>query len=163
MYYGCIFKLFTVFDLLTGEKIVMSMSTLKNALSRFLKGGIFIRLLIVLVGVFFSTEILAGVTAQLTLTQINTTITHGIGTTVSVMQDIALVAGIGFIFSSFFKFHQHKMNPTQVPLSQGVTLLVIGAGLTVFPHLLNTASQGVFGTGIAKAGSTAVRSVVATS
>src|SRR3990167_744076 len=47
-----------------------------------------------------------------------------------IFQDIGLVAGIGFVIGSFFKFHQHKMNPTQVPLSQGITLLLVGAGLS---------------------------------
>jgi len=59
-----------------------------------------------------------------------------------------LIAGIGFIMASFFKFHQHKLNPTQVPMSQGITLLLIGAGLAVFPHLFGTATQAVFGTKI---------------
>ena len=117
------------------------------------------RLLIVMAGVLCATTAPAAI-SQLTLSQINTKITTGIGQIVVIMQDVALVAGIGFIFSSFFKFHQHKMNPTQVPLSQGVTLLVIGAALAVFPHLLNTASEGVFGTTIAKAGQTGIKGIV---
>ena len=65
-----------------------------------------------------------------------------------------MIAGIGFIMASFFKFHQHKLNPTQVPLSQGITLLLIGAGLAVFPTLLPTATHAVFGSSadIAKIG-----------
>jgi intracellular multiplication protein IcmD len=77
------------------------------------------------------------------------TIASNVGSSVhqlSVMlQDLSLIAGIGFIMASFFKFHQHKLNPTQVPMSQGVTLLVIGGGLTLFPILLPTAGTAVIG------------------
>ena len=65
----------------------------------------------------------------------------------NILTDIALIAGIAFILASFFKFHQHKLNPTQVPISQGVTLLLIGTALTLFVVLLPTASQAVFGAG----------------
>ena len=57
--------------------------------------------------------------------------------------DVALISGIGFVLVSFFKFHAHKNNPQQIPLSQGISLLVIGAGLMVFPYMLQ---------GVAKAG-----------
>ena len=59
--------------------------------------------------------------------------------------DIALVAGIGFIMAAFFKFHQHKQNPQQVPISNGVTLLLVGAGLSMFTVILPTATTAVFG------------------
>ena len=62
------------------------------------------------------------------------------------LQAIALISGIGFIMAAFFKFHQHKLNPTQVPLSQGLTLLVIGAGLTLFPMLIPTIGSAITGT-----------------
>lgn len=76
-------------------------------------------------------------------------ITANVNTTVSqlsrILTDIALIAGISFILASFFKFHQHKLNPTQVPISQGVTLLLIGAALTLFVVMLPTATTAVFG------------------
>lgn len=72
-----------------------------------------------------------------------------VGTTVTevakMLQDLSLIAGIGFIMASFFKFHQHKLNPTQVPMSQGVTLLAIGGGLTLFPLLIPTAGTTILG------------------
>lgn len=77
-------------------------------------------------------------------------ISDNIGTSVTalarILSDISLVAGIGFVMASLFKFHQHKLNPTQVPISQGVTLLMIGAGLVLFPYLVPTAKRAVFGT-----------------
>ncbi len=61
-----------------------------------------------------------------------------------ILTDIAVLAGVGFVLASLFKFHQHKLNPTQVPISQGVTLLLVGAALLVFPLLLSTTTQAVF-------------------
>ena len=76
-------------------------------------------------------------------------ITANVNTTISelskILTDIALIAGVGFILASLFKFHQHKLNPTQVPISQGVTLLLIGAALTLFVVMLPTAKRAVFG------------------
>lgn len=121
--------------------------------------GLFPRMLAIFVGLFVAADVLAG-TTSLTLTAINTSLTSGVGNFVKLMQDISTVAGVGFIFSAFFKFHQHKMQPTQVPLSQGVTMLLIGAGLTVFPHLLNTTSKAVFGQSIAQVGGSDIKNVV---
>ena len=62
----------------------------------------------------------------------------------TIISDTSLVTGVGFTMCSFFKFHQHKLNPTQVPLSQGCTLLLIGAGLCFLPLLLPSAANAVF-------------------
>jgi intracellular multiplication protein IcmD len=84
-------------------------------------------------------------------TNINENVKKGVkgfaNTAIFVMQVVAYVAGTGFVFTSFFKFDQHKKNPTQIPLSQPLTLLAIGAGLLVLPQILNglKASLGVTG------------------
>jgi len=80
----------------------------------------------------------------------------------TVFSDISLIAGVGFVMASFFKFHQHKLNPTQVPISQGVTLLLIGAGLIIFPSVLPTAKRAVFGSSaeIAKVGGGQIHSII---
>ncbi len=127
---------------------------------QFFSSGIAARLFVMLAGVFLAGDVFGAAAEQLTLTTLNTKISTGVGSVIVIMQDVATITGIAFIFSSFFKFHQHKMNPTQVPMSQGVTLLVIGAGLTVFPHLLNTASLGLFGQTITKAGDKGIAEVV---
>ncbi len=79
------------------------------------------------------------------------TISKSVDSTVAelatVLIDVSLIAGIGFIIAAFFKFHQHKQNPTQVQMSQGVSLLLIGCGLTLIPLLIPTASVAVLGTG----------------
>ena len=126
---------------------------------RWFYAGLCMRFFVLLSGILFASEVLAG-GSQLTLTGINSTLGTGIGNVVKIMQDIATVAGVGFIFAAFFKFHQHKMQPTQVPLSQGVVMLVIGAGLTVFPHLLGTASKGVFGQSVARVGGTDITAAI---
>ena len=121
--------------------------------------GMLLRMIAIFSGLFFATQIFA-TPSQLTVSGIQSNLSHGITSITIVMEDIALVAGIGFIFASFFKFHQHKMNPTQAPLSQGVTLLVIGSGLAVFPHLLSTTTQGVFGQNVTTLGSSSISKVI---
>lgn len=128
---------------------------------RFFWSAILFRL-IILVGGFLFVDAAFAIT-QPTIGQVSKNINTGIVGFATILQDIALICGVGFILASFFKFHQHKLNPTQVPMSQGVTLLIIGAGLTVFPHLLNTVSKGVFGTTAEKLGSTDIKSVLSAS
>ncbi|HYF97496.1 MAG TPA: type IV secretion protein IcmD [Coxiellaceae bacterium] len=79
-------------------------------------------------------------------TSIGNNVTATMSSAAKIMQSVALVAGIGFIMVSFFKFHQHKQNPTQVPLSQGLAMLVIGAGLVLLPTLIPTAESVITGT-----------------
>lgn len=63
----------------------------------------------------------------------------------TIFTDVAIIAGIAFCVAAFFKFHQHKQNPQQVQMSQGVSLLLIGCGLTLIPLLVPTASVSVLG------------------
>lgn len=72
---------------------------------------------------------------------INTTVSEG----AVILQDTSLIIGIALIMAAFFKFHAHKNNPTQVPLSHGFTLLLIGGGLCFFPFLLDTAGDVFLG------------------
>lgn len=88
-----------------------------------------------------------GASSTVTLSAIATNIGKSVTSLSIILEDTALIAGIGFILASFFKFHQHKMNPQQAPMSQGITLLLIGAGLTLFPVLIPTAATVVVGTG----------------
>jgi len=74
---------------------------------------------------------------------------------------ISLMAGIGFIMALFFKFHQHKQNPTQVPISQGITLLLIGSAMVVFPYLLQPLSGAIFGDGsVSKLDGQAIQTII---
>lgn len=80
-----------------------------------------------------------------TLSVIQSNIAKSVTETARILQDMSLIAGIGFILSSFFKFHQHKLNPTQVPMSQGLSLLLVGGCLTMFPILIPTAGSTILG------------------
>ncbi len=92
---------------------------------------------------FISSDVMALTSPS--IAAIKASVAGSIKDLMSILQDIAMVTGVGFVIASFFKFHQHKMQPTQVPLSQGVTLLLVGAALTVFPGLLGTATKSAFG------------------
>ncbi len=94
---------------------------------------------------FMSTDVMAAGLSSPSIGAIKANISSSIKDLMTILQDVAMVTGIGFVIAAFFKFHQHKMQPTQVPLSQGVTLLLVGAGLTVFPSLLGTATKSAFG------------------
>lgn len=115
---------------------------------RFIQNGFLFRLIVMLAGFFIANDAMA--TATVTLSGISSNVGKSIGHIANLLEDVSLVTGIGFVLASFFKFHQHKLQPTQVPMSQGVTLLVIGAGLCVFPHLLNTTTTAAFGQSVAK-------------
>lgn len=119
-----------------------------------------LRLLALSSGILCASVLMTTTADALTLTQVQGNVTAGVVNIGKILEDLALIAGIGFIFASFFKFHQHKMNPTQVPMSQGVTLLLVGAGLAVFPELLGVATQAVFATGVDKAGGSGIVSVI---
>ncbi len=85
-------------------------------------------------------------TGGIALSSINSNIDTSVTVLAKILSDISLIAGIGFVMASFFKFHQHKLNPTNIPLSQGITLILIGSGLILFPTLLPTTTRAVFGT-----------------
>lgn len=125
---------------------------------RFIQSGLMVRLVILFVGFFIANDAMAA--ASVTLSVISSHVGKSISSIAKLLEDVALVCGIGFILASFFKFHQHKLQPTQVPMSQGVTLLVIGAGLSVFPHLLNTTTMAAFGQSANQINSTAITSVI---
>ena len=65
----------------------------------------------------------------------------------TIIKYVSLVAGVGFILTSLFKFDQHKKNPTQIPMSQPLTLLVIGACLMVLPYIVTEVSGATGGSG----------------
>ncbi|HLD16978.1 MAG TPA: type IV secretion protein IcmD [Coxiellaceae bacterium] len=103
------------------------------------KAGLFIGL------ISLSTIAMAQTGSYIGLQTIASNVASTVESLAKMLQVIALIAGIGFIMAAFFKFHQHKLNPTQVPLSQGLTLLLIGSGLTMFPILIPTAGTTLLG------------------
>ncbi len=113
----------------------------KNNSRALMKVGLF---LMTIAGVCFAGMALAQPSGA-SISEIAKNVNGSVSSLATILSDIALIAGIGFVMASFFKFHQHKLNPTQVPLSQGITLLMIGAGLMLFPAMLPTATKAVFG------------------
>ena len=83
-----------------------------------------------------------------TVQTIASNMTRTVSSVANIISNVALVVGLSLVCASFFKLKQHKDQPTQVPISNGVTLLVIGAALTVFPLLLPTANQAAFGSSV---------------
>ncbi len=77
------------------------------------------------------------------LANIAVSITGIMGDFVSLIFAIAAVAGSGFLLVSFFKFKQHKDNPTQVPLGQPIALLMIGVGLVWLPFIAEQTGETV--------------------
>lgn len=85
---------------------------------------------------------------DLTIAAIASNMQSTVSSVANIISNVALVVGLSLVCASFFKLKQHKDQPTQVPISNGVTLLVIGAALTVFPLLLPTANQAAFGSSV---------------
>jgi intracellular multiplication protein IcmD len=68
------------------------------------------------------------------------------GDLASLITAASYVAGIGFAMMGMLKLKAHKDNPTQVPLSQPLVLLIIAAGLVFLPSIISTAGETIWGT-----------------
>lgn len=118
----------------------------KNQLNHRLKGlakvtGLFIAVF----GVLYTGMASAAAGSSVTLSDIAGTVGGSVSQLATILIDVALITGIGFIMASFFKFHQHKLNPNQVSMTQGISLLLIGCGLTLVPLIIPTASMAILG------------------
>ena len=111
-------------------------------------GKVFLKALPILVGIGLIVGVSYADGSDVTIQTISDNMKNTIGFTASIISNVALIVGIALICASFFKLKQHKDQPTQVPVSNGVTLLVIGAALTIFPVLLPTANKAAFGTDV---------------
>ena len=115
---------------------------------------------VLVAGAFASDIVFAQNNAQ-SLSQIASNVEGSLSSVARLLEDISLVAGIGFIMASFFKLYQHKNNPTQIPISNGLTMLGIGA-LTLFPALIPTAATSIIGSQgtMAKLGGSQISQVI---
>lgn len=57
----------------------------------------------------------------------------------------AYTAGLGFLMATFYKFKQHKDNPTQVPIGNPLTMLTIAVLLLYLGNLIQPIGQTIFG------------------
>jgi intracellular multiplication protein IcmD len=103
---------------------------------------------------FLSTHAYAN-SATLTPTQAETNVKDYLGIALNILTYVSYTAGVFFIFASLFKFDQHKKNPTQIPMSQPLTLFVIGAALCLLPTVINFATGGGSKDSISIGGTTA--------
>jgi intracellular multiplication protein IcmD len=134
---------------------------ISKKLSTFIKAAIKTSLIL---GLGFSAVTFAATPTAVSLSTIGTNVDTSVVQMARVFTDLSLIAGIGFVMASFFKFHQHKLNPQQVPISQGITLLLIGAGLMLFPVMLPTATHAVFGSqAISKVGGSEIGGLIGNS
>ncbi len=107
-----------------------------------------VKCLPIIVGVGLVSGICFADGSDVTIQTIASNMQSTVSSVANIISNVALVVGLSLVCASFFKLKQHKDQPTQVPISNGVTLLVIGAALTVFPLLLPTANQAAFGSGV---------------
>jgi hypothetical protein len=52
-----------------------------------------------------------------------------------VFEDVALVAGVGFLFAALVQYKAHRENPSQVRLSKPVSYVFFGVVLILFPFV----------------------------
>ena len=57
----------------------------------------------------------------------------------------AYSAGLGFLVATFYKFKQHKDNPTQVPIGNPITMLAIAVLLLFLGNLIQPIGETLFG------------------
>lgn len=80
-----------------------------------------------------------------TVGQIATNITKSFSGLAKLITAGSLIAGMGFVVSSFMKFKAHKDNPQQIPIGTPIALLFIGAGLMFITVVFKSAGQTIFG------------------
>ncbi len=98
-----------------------------------------------------------------TLSAVASTVDSTVSSLATVLVDISIISGVGFMMASFFKFHQHRQNPHQVQISQAVSLLIIGCGMILIPLLIPTIGASMLGkqgASPAKVGGSAVNNLV---
>tara|TARA_B100001115_G_C15822246_1_gene408945 strand:- start:686 stop:1012 length:327 start_codon:yes stop_codon:yes gene_type:complete len=57
----------------------------------------------------------------------------------------SFAAGLGFLMATFYKFKQHKDNPTQVPVGNPLTMLSIAVLLIYLGNLIQPIGETIFG------------------
>lgn len=65
---------------------------------------------------------------------------------ISIVADISVLAGIGFVVAAFMKFRQHSQNPQQVPMGQAIIPLIVGIMLGILPTIIKISQNTLTGT-----------------
>ena len=61
---------------------------------------------------------------------------------------LAYLSGLGFLMASFYKFKQHKDNPTQVPVGNPITMMIIAILLLFLASMVQPIGETFFGAGV---------------
>jgi intracellular multiplication protein IcmD len=72
------------------------------------------------------------------------TVINSLGPVAQVISAISYLAGFGFTIASFFKLKQHKDNPQQIPVTNGLAMLAIGASLIFAPSVFQMVGATLF-------------------
>lgn len=76
---------------------------------------------------------------------IATNVTGNLGAIARLITAGAYVAGFAFAVGAVIKFKAHKDNPTQVPISHGISLLFVAAALIFIPSVFKSTGLTMFG------------------
>lgn len=95
---------------------------------------------------FYSYVALADTGPNLSLKDIADNIMKSFTSLGKLMIAIAYLSGFGFTIASIFKFKQHKDNPTQIPVSTPLALLMVGIVLIFLPGIIKPSGLTIFGT-----------------
>lgn len=99
-----------------------------------------------LLGLFFLSEVLfaGGGGGGTTLGDVAGNVRDTMNNVAQLITAVSYVAGVGFAVMGMLKLKAHKDQPTQVPLSQPMVLLVIAAGLVFLPSLIKSAGATIW-------------------
>lgn len=78
---------------------------------------------------------------------IATGLTGQLGPVADILGIVAFVVGLAIGIGGILKFNAHSKNPQQVPLSQGMWGVGIGAALIALPILMGASINTIFGSG----------------
>ena len=90
--------------------------------------------------------------SDLTIGDLANNIRKNLSAVVTLAIVVAYMAGVFFFISGIIKFKAHKDNPTQVPLSAPVVMILIAACLLYFPTLIEVSGKTVFNNANANSG-----------
>jgi len=88
--------------------------------------------------------LVASVTFAAGISGVATQVTGNLSAVAKLITAGAYVAGFAFAVGAIVKFKAHKDNPTQVMISQPITLLFVGAALIFAPSVFKTTGSTMF-------------------
>ena len=96
----------------------------------------------------FISVVMANTAYAMTVNDIADNIIDQLGAAKDLVIYGAYSAGLGFLIATFYKFKQHKDNPTQVPIGNPITYLAISVLLLFLANLIQPIGETLFGSPI---------------